>query len=509
MFQFVFWTRSPPRARPFGATTEFTWRRPIRPQPAFGLGKSILRPRTCQTVRALESVFGPPFLGVPGAVTDRPSMGSLVQSTSPTGWWCARRAVRTTSPTAHGPGGSGGRTTEKECNKSQRCQRLQYYPLTSRGLRKGSLIDTTTVTWNGLEVQAVDPPLIADWDPALSAATARSTERAAGAILRFGDRSTGPAEVVARLLLRAEGLASSAIEGLQATAAEVALAEATEESQSIAAWVADNLAVVAQALSTPVPLTLDVLLDWHTRLMEHSPNVADHHSGAWRNVLGWVGGPNPKLAAHVAAPAETIPKLMADLMAFINRTDLDPVTQAAIAHAHFETIHPFADGNGRIGRVLIGWIIKTRLGIAVPPPVSLQFAGDIGGYQSALTLNRDDMVEPWVRWFAAAMERSAEDSSTVMGLIGAIQGGWRERVKDLRSDSAGRKLVEHLPSMPVVSAAMAAKTLGVSDQAARLGLEALAARGIVNELERMSATTGRPTRWWAAEQLLDVIGRGR
>jgi Fic family protein len=370
-------------------------------------------------------------------------------------------------------------------------------------------MDTVTVTWNGLQVEAVDPPLIADWDPALSAATVRSTERAAGAILRFGDRSAGPAEVIARLLLRAEGLASSAIEGLRATAADVAFAEATEEDQSIAAWVADNLAVVAQALSTPAPLTLEVLLDWHTRLMEHSPSIADHHIGAWRGVLGWVGGQNPKLAAHVAAPAETIPKLMADLVVFSNRGDLDPITQAAIAHAQFETIHPFADGNGRIGRVLIGWIVKTRLGIAVPPPVSLQIARDIGGYQAGLTLYREEMVEHWVRWFAEAMERSAEDSNIVMGLIEDIQAAWREQAKDLRSDSAGRRLVEHLPSIPVVSAAMAAKALGVSNQAARLGLEALAARGIVNELERISATTGRPTRWWAAEQLLDVIGRPR
>jgi Fic family protein len=370
-------------------------------------------------------------------------------------------------------------------------------------------MQTVTVTWNGLQVEAVDPPLIADWDQDLSAETVRSTERAAGAILRFGDRSAGPAEVTARLLLRAEGLASSAIEGLRATAAGVAFAEATQEDQNVAAWVADNLAVVAQALATPAPLTPEALLDWHTRLMEHSPNIADHHIGAWRDVLGWVGGPNPKLAAHVAAPAETISKLMADLVVFSNRSDLDPITQAAIAHAQFETIHPFSDGNGRIGRVLVGWIVKARLGIAVPPPVSLQIARDIGGYQAGLTLYRDDMVEPWIRWFAEAMQRSAEDSTTVMGLIEDIQAAWREREQDLRFDSAGRRLLEYLPSMPVVSAARAAKALGVSAQAARLGLEALAERGIVTELERMTATTGRPTRWWAAEQLLDVIGRAR
>ncbi|HEV2362456.1 MAG TPA: Fic family protein [Acidimicrobiales bacterium] len=381
--------------------------------------------------------------------------------------------------------------------------------MTSGSLTKGSLIDTVTVTWNGLEVEAVDPPLIAELDPLLSAATARSTERAAGAIRRFGDRSAGPAEVIARLLLRAEGLASSAIEGIRATAADVALAEATEQDHTVAAWVADNLAVVAQALSTPGPLTVEVVLAWHARLMEHATTIADRHVGAWRDVLGWVGGPNPKLAAHVAAPPKSIAGLMADLVTFANRIDLDPVTQAAIAHAQFETIHPFADGNGRIGRALIGWIVKTRLEIPVPPPVSLQIAKDIGGYLSGLTLYRDDVLEPWIRWFAGTVERSAEDSTAVMGLIGDVQMAWRDQVSDLRSDSAGRRLVDHLHDMPVLSAAMAAKALGVSDQAARLGLESLAARGVVKELRSITATTGRPTRWWAAEELLDVIGRAR
>lgn len=377
-------------------------------------------------------------------------------------------------------------------------------------------METVTVAWNGIQVEAVDPPLIADWVPVLSAATARATERAAGAIVRLGDRSAGPAEVVARLLLRSEGLASSAIEGLRATAADVAFAEATEggvaegkrkEDQGVAAWVADNLAVVARALSTPAPLTVETLLGWHARLMEHSPTIADHHVGAWRDVLGWIGGPNPRLATHVAAPPEMIPKLMDDLVHFANRTDLDPVSVAALAHAQFETIHPFADGNGRIGRVLVGWIFKTRLGVAVPPPVSLQIARDIGGYQSGLTLYRQGAVEAWLRWFAEAVERAAESASAVMGLIEGVQVEWRERARDLRSDSAGRRLVEHLPAMPVLSAALAARALGVSDQAARLGLDALAVRGIVRELPSVSATTGRPTRWWAAEQLLDLIGR--
>lgn len=121
-------------------------------------------------------------------------------------------------------------------------------------------METVVVTWNGLDVEAVLPTSIAGWGPPLSAATARATERAAGAILRFGDRIPGPAEAVARLLLRSEGLASSAIEGLRATAEDVAVAEAAGDGQSVAAWVADNLAVVERALLAPAPLTSEMLL---------------------------------------------------------------------------------------------------------------------------------------------------------------------------------------------------------------------------------------------------------
>lgn len=110
-------------------------------------------------------------------------------------------------------------------------------------------------------------------------------------------------------------------------------------------------------------------------------------------MLGWVGGSTPLVAAHVAAVPEQIPELMDDLFAFVARDDIDPVSQAGIAHAQFETIHPFADGNGRLGRVLIGRILSQRLAVPVPPPISLSFAHDIGGYLSGLTLYRQGFLD--------------------------------------------------------------------------------------------------------------------
>ena len=128
-----------------------------------------------------------------------------------------------------------------------------------------------------------------------------------------------------RLLLRAEALASSAIEGLRASAEAVALAEAAAADAGgfddpVAAWVADNLAVVSDALADPCPLDEARLFGWHARLMRNSPTIDDRHVGAYRDTLGWVGGANPLVAAHVAVPHEDIAALMRDLFVTVSST---------------------------------------------------------------------------------------------------------------------------------------------------------------------------------------------
>ena len=369
---------------------------------------------------------------------------------------------------------------------------------------------TVIASWEGTPVEAADPAPITPWDPdALAMSTVRRTERAAAAVRRMGDRETGALEVAARLLLRAEGLASSAIEGLRASAADVALAEAADEEPGAgtAAWVADNLAVVADALADPRPLTTGMVLGWHRRLMRHSPTIERRHVGAYRDALGWVGGPNPRLAAHVAVPHEAIPGLMDDLVAFVARPDVDPVSLAAIAHAQFETIHPFADGNGRIGRVLIGRILATRVGVAVPPPVSLELARDVGGYQAGLTLYRQDRVDAWVAWFAGAVESAADRSADVLGRVSELLEEWRVATADLRADASARRLVEVLPARPVLSAALAAQLVGVSEQAARGALRELVAREVLLEVADRPRRVGPPRRWFVAERLLALLGR--
>lgn len=371
---------------------------------------------------------------------------------------------------------------------------------------------TVRATWEGRPVDAWIPGRIVRVKAAWSAPTVRATERATAAVIRMGDRSAGPLEVPARLLLRSEGLASSAIEGVRAPVAEVALIEAARDGRTAAAlspetagWIADNLAVVAEALSDPRPVTPAKLRAWHKRLMSHA-DLDPTLVGRWRDRLGWVGGANPLVAAYVPPPPSHIADLVDDLVAFLARTDLDAISQAAIAHGQFEVIHPFADGNGRIGRILISRTLSSRLAVPVPPPVSVQLARHVGGYLAGLTRFRQGDVEGWVRWFAEAVEAAAAGSSAVLDAAAALLERWRTITADLRQDAVAHRIIDLLPAHPALTAGVVADLCDVSPQAARLALAQLAERGIVAPVEGPRPVTGRPAQWWVAGELLNLVG---
>jgi Fic family protein len=366
--------------------------------------------------------------------------------------------------------------------------------------------EVVALNWEGRTVEAVVPPAVADLVLPGDEAVGRAAERAAAAIRRMGERSTGPLEASARLLLRAEGLASSAIEGLRVGPEELALASARPAlAEGVVGDVAGNLAVLTEVLEVPGPLTPDDLLAWHARLLAGS--VLPHeHIGRWRDRIGWVGGATPLVAAHVAAPPGEVPRLMADLVAFVNRHDVDPVVAAAVAHAQFETIHPFADGNGRIGRALVGWVLVHRLGVPVPPPVSVAIARDIGGYLAGLTLYRQSDLARWLTWFSATVERSADLTSAVLDEVTALLDEWRGRVGDLRADATARRLVDDLPVHPALTATLVRDLHGVSEQAGRTALVELAERGILVPVAAPASGPGRRPHWYVAHDLLTLLG---
>lgn len=286
-------------------------------------------------------------------------------------------------------------------------------------------------------------------------------------------------EGLARLLLRAESVASSHIEGLQIgprrlLRADAARSQGTEPNDVTAAEVLANIDAMTFAISkitNGAAITPKLLLETHRRLL--APTRIAQHSGRFRTQQNWIGGSAyiPLTAAFVPPPPEAVPDLINDLCTFCNEDSLPAVAQAAIAHAQFETIHPFADGNGRIGRVLIHLIFRRRrLTTVVSPPVSLVLATRARDYVDGLTATRYDGppdspqayegVNRWIGTFAAACTRAAADATAFEERISAIQPAWRERLGSVRRHSAILRIIEILPGTPLTTVANLQRVTG-------------------------------------------------
>lgn len=364
------------------------------------------------------------------------------------------------------------------------------------------------ILWQGRSAKAWVPDTLRSRDLSLSEATVRGTEQAAAAARRGSDRLPARWEPLSRLLLRAEGVASSFIEGVRAPLADVAAAEIDPAVGGNAAWVADNLAAVTAAIGEArggQPLTPQSLHSWHRTLMAGSRHLPPHHVGAFRKAQGWIGGTSPLDAVLVTTPPEHIDDLVDDLVVFANRDDVDAVTQAAVAHAQFEVIHPYGDGNGRVGRTLIGWILTRRLNLISSPPVSVRIATDRGGYLSGLTLFRLGDLDPWVRWFAQVVRDAGDATANLVSEVGELEARWMHRLTDMRADAAARRMVAILPQHPVLSADIAAAALGVSDRTCRSALAKLAEHGIVQPFGPKGGGMGRPHNLWVAGELVDLV----
>ncbi|VAW09565.1 Fic domain protein, Pden_3305 type [hydrothermal vent metagenome] len=356
--------------------------------------------------------------------------------------------------------------------------------------------------WRERQATAWVPAVLKDRSLELSPSTIRSTEKAAAALHRSDERLPPNWEPLARLILRTEGIASSSVEGLRAPIEQVALAELRPVPGDVG-WIADNLWAFEAALATP-ELRIDTLHSWHTKLMGNSA-LPDDLIGSFRTSPGWIGGTSPLDAVYVPPPAELIDELMADLIEFATSDAVDPVTQAAVVHAQFETIHPYGDGNGRLGRILIGWILRSR-GVVdrLPPPISVLVARDPGGYLAGLYAFRERSLDEWVAWFADTSIRAAHQSDVMIDEVGRVLGDWKTRISGLRADSTAHVVLELLPQIPVLDARTLARHVGVSERSARNALEALEQHEIVVPVDVEVGQRGRPARWWAARELLNI-----
>ncbi|WP_181421590.1 Fic family protein [Curtobacterium sp. MCBD17_030] len=239
------------------------------------------------------------------------------------------------------------------------------------------------------------PPTTADF-------VSRVTERLTELDRRLGD-STATFDL---LLARTEAVSSSRIEDEHATLDDYARAlVGIRANGSATAMVGATSALRAMIDDAGRGgITERSVLDAHAVLMRDDP-VDGPVAGRWRQVQNWIGGgASPRDAAYVPPPADDVAEAMDDLFAFLSRDDLDPIVQAAIAHAQFESVHPFTDGNGRIGRALVNAVLRRRgLTSSLVVPVAAALVADRAGYFAELVRYRDGHVDGVVTLVAAAI----------------------------------------------------------------------------------------------------------
>lgn len=371
------------------------------------------------------------------------------------------------------------------------------------------------VIWNGRRIRAFAPTLLADRELTLDAPTAARSAAAATEVAHAAEALDADYEPLARLLLRSEGVASSYIEGVTASVVDVVLAEEQVggTGTGAAAWVACNLAAVSQAVASAeggAPLGVDTLCEWHRTLMTGSPTPG-RYIGVIRNEQGWIGGTSPLDAHLVTPPPNELSVLLDDLMVYVNRVDVDPVAQAAISHAQLEIIHPFGDGNGRVGRVLVAWVLTRRLALLVPPPVSVAIAADVAGYSSGLVLFRLGDHRRWITWFADAVTSGGRAQRALISNVEQIKQQWRDRLaagdRRTRSDAAVFAALDLLPRHLVLTSQILADELEISRKASLATLHRLVQVGILTEQGTVSRqTSGQPALLFVSRDLLGLAG---
>ena len=329
------------------------------------------------------------------------------------------------------------------------------------------------------------------------AADVADTERALAA---FDGAPNHGLEQLARFLLRAEAVASSKIEGLQINSRRLARHEARiaagiPDRDATADAVLDNVIAMQHAVddvATAQTFELQHLLDIHAALMEHSdqPDIGGHV----RTKQNWIGGNdfNPCQAAFVPPPPEYLPQLLDDLCLFINRDDMPGTVQAGLVHAQFETIHPFADGNGRTGRALIHVVLKRRsLARHFVPPISLTLATRASAYVGALTQFRyiGDAAGPealagirdWLDLFLSATRRATADAVNLQEMLEQVQHDWRAAARP-RTGSAADRLLSQLIANPVVTADDVIRLTQASRSAAFAAIDSLSAAKVIRPI---------------------------
>lgn len=344
----------------------------------------------------------------------------------------------------------------------------------------------------------------------LSDEVVKLLDEATGAVHRLGG--------VGRLLpnphlligphLRLEAVLSSRIEGTKTDVGQLLLFEVGQAPSGDAADDAVEVSNYVLAMEHGLarvregfPISVRLLREMHERLLQ---GVRGQHRrpGELRSSPVWIGGSNLEDAVFVPPPPDEMQRALSDLERFLHETDLPLLVQLAIAHYQFEVIHPFLDGNGRIGRLLIPLMLVVRG--ALPQPLLYlsayfeQYRSDY--YDHLLITSQSGDLMPWIAFFLRGVRRQARDSEERTVRLVELQHQLRNELLNEGRPNSVIRLAEQLFAAPVVTAARVEASIGVTRPTAQAAIDALVQRGDLVEV------TGRERRRiYRAPRIFDAV----
>jgi len=347
--------------------------------------------------------------------------------------------------------------------------------------------------------EAAVPPSIAGRAVTLAPEAAALVDDAAAEVARFDADMGHEIAPFASVLLRSESAASSKIENLTASARAIAVAELTPDAPGNGRLIVANVHAMTAAISLAGRIDADAVLQMHRALLgDANPSAA----GRWRDEQVWIGGSDygPHGADYVAPHHSRVEAAIDDLVRFIDREDVPILAHAALAHAQFETIHPFTDGNGRTGRALLhAQLWNKGLTRHVTVPVSAGFLTDTDAYFAALTSYRAGDPIPIVERLAAATFAALANGRRLVEDLRAIRGHWGQRVRARRGANAW-KIADLLLRHPVINVRLVADETGIAPSNAYGPLQPLVDAAVLVEF-----TDKKRNKMWRAPEILEAL----
>jgi Fic family protein len=354
------------------------------------------------------------------------------------------------------------------------------------------------------EITVSHPPLIGDLRYEPGPAMLSELADAVRKIIVVDADTRGHIRALGGLLLRTESVSSSKIEEVDASMDDYARAVAGIRSNEAAS----SMVAATRALSQMIDrageqgtIRIEDILGAHRTLMS-GDQMDGRYAGQLRDVQNWIGGSDhsPLGAVHIPPPPATVRPYMDDLLVFANRDDIDPIAQAAIAHAQFESIHPFTDGNGRIGRALINGILRRR-GITrrIVVPIASAMLAERDRYFALVNGYRDGDADSFVADVARGAGIAAVEAARSADRLADLPEYWRSLTKP-RAGSAVAKLLSILAEHPIISAEEGQELTGAPLSSIYTAMDRLEADGVIHQV-----TDRRRNRVWGATEILTEL----